>query len=233
MREFLTPGSKTISFSRHQQPARSWPSGGRDLGVAVTDVCKTCNEGWMSTLEAMTKPILGPMVQATHVTLAAGEQNILATWAHKTAMVFDLITRSGGSAFYRDEERHALMCNGLANLNRTFVWLGQLDVHYEASTIDYRMFVKVTSRGTQRDAEAYCSTISVGTCVLQVLTLRGLDDVGRLRPPFALAQWSPSTVAVWPVVSSSLDWPPSTVMDAQTHSRFIDRWRAPQTAGTS
>jgi hypothetical protein len=127
-----------------------------------------------------------------------------------------------------DAKRNALMCNGLSTLSRTFVWLGQLAVPYEASTIDYRMFVKVTGPDMQRDAEAYCSTISVGTCVLQVLTLRGLDDIERLRPPFDSAFWSPLTMSLWPIVSSALDWPPSAVMDAQTHSRFIDRWRARQ-----
>jgi hypothetical protein len=182
----------------------------------------------MSALEIATKPILGPMLQGTQVVLTVEPQNILATWAHKTAMVFDLITKSGGSAFYRDEERNALMCNGLSTLSRTFVWLSQLAVPYEASTIDYRMFVKVTGPDMQRDAEAYCSTISVGTSVLQVLTLRGLDDIERLRPPFDSAFWSPLTMSLWPIVSSALDWPPSAVMDAQTHSRFIDRWRARQ-----
>jgi hypothetical protein len=186
------------------------------------------NQGWMSALEIATKPILGPMLQGTQVVLTVEPQNILATWAHKTAMVFDLITKSGGSAFYRDEERNALMCNGLSTLSRTFVWLSQLAVPYEASTIDYRMFVKVTGPDMQRDAEAYCSTISVGTSVLQVLTLRGLDDIERLRPPFDSAFWSPLTMSLWPIVSSALDWPPSAVMDAQTHSRFIDRWRARQ-----
>jgi hypothetical protein len=186
------------------------------------------NQGWMSALEIATKPILGPMLQGTQVVLTVEPQNILAMWAHKTAMVFDLITKSGGSAFYRDEERNALMCNGLSTLSRTFVWLGQLAVPYEASTIDYRMFVKVTGPDMQRDAEAYCSTISVGTSVLQVLTLRGLDDIERLRPPFDSAFWSPLTMSLWPIVSSALDWPPSAVMDAQTHSRFIDRWRARQ-----
>ena len=168
------------------------------------------------------------MIQGNQVTLKLAKQNILATWAHKTAMVFDLITKSGGSRFYSDEERNALMRLGLSSLRRTFVWIGRLAVPYEASTVDYRMLVKVTNttHGTKRDAEAYCSTISVGTCALQVLSLRGLDDVERLRPPFPLAVWNPLTVPVWPIGSSSVDWPPSAVMDAQTHSRFIDRWRA-------
>jgi hypothetical protein len=182
----------------------------------------------MSALETATKPILGPMIQGNRVVLGIEQQNVLAMWAHKTAMVFDLITKTGGSAFYRDEERNALMRKGLSTLSRAFVWLGQLAAPYEASTIDYRMFVNVisTRHGTKRDAEAYCSTISVGTCALQVLSLRGLDDVERLRPPFPLAVWNPLTVPVWPIGSSSVDWPPSAVMDAQTHSRFIDRWRA-------
>lgn len=63
----------------------------------------------------------------------------------------------------------ALMRLGLSSLRRTFVWIGRLAVPYEASTVDYRMFLKVTNttHGTKRDAEVYCSTISVGTCVLQ------------------------------------------------------------------
>lgn len=53
------------------------------------NICKSCNEGWMSQLEARTKPLLIPLMGAeTRVQeLSALEREQLARWALKTAFV--------------------------------------------------------------------------------------------------------------------------------------------------
>ena len=94
---FLSPGPKAIAFARHERPAKQWSSRSTKLGVLVNDACDTCNGGWMSALENRTKPILGAMIAGNVTTVDVVQQRIIAQWAHKTAMVFDLLTRSGGS----------------------------------------------------------------------------------------------------------------------------------------
>jgi hypothetical protein len=52
----------------------------------TNEVCRTCNNGWMSELEARVKPILAPLVEGKRITLSADEQQLLAVWAIKTAL---------------------------------------------------------------------------------------------------------------------------------------------------
>jgi len=59
-------------------------------------VCKSCNNGWMSTLEADTKRIIEPMLFNLQYTINLNQtdQSILAFWAQKTCMILSLATGS-------------------------------------------------------------------------------------------------------------------------------------------
>jgi hypothetical protein len=71
---------------------RGWSSALPDL--KVRRVCEGCNTSWMSDLETDAQPIVGPLVQGQASTLAEGEQQIVAFWAVKTAMMLQFA--SGG-----------------------------------------------------------------------------------------------------------------------------------------
>lgn len=56
----------------------------------VRVVCKPCNEGWMGSLEGAVKDFLGPMLHdGQPTTLSRAQQQTLATWAVKTAIMMD------------------------------------------------------------------------------------------------------------------------------------------------
>lgn len=52
-------------------------------------VCPRCNNGWMSRLETAVQPILRPLVLGKHARLTEDEITTLATWATKTALVYE------------------------------------------------------------------------------------------------------------------------------------------------
>jgi hypothetical protein len=61
-----------------------------DLGsFAIKNVCRTCNNGWMSNLEGSAKPILlGLMDMKTSLfELAPNERSVSSAWAIKTAFM--------------------------------------------------------------------------------------------------------------------------------------------------
>ncbi len=58
----------------------------RYLGIVTRAACRDCNGGWMSQLEQRTKPILRPAMHGEPVSWAAAQQEIVATWAFKTAL---------------------------------------------------------------------------------------------------------------------------------------------------
>lgn len=59
----------------------------------VKAVCGPCNNGWMSTIEANTKPIVQDLIYARGRTLDREEQRKLATWAFLKACLFDELHR--------------------------------------------------------------------------------------------------------------------------------------------
>jgi len=52
-------------------------------------VCKPCNTGWMSRLEAVSKPLLKALILGETRLIETFVQPILATWAYKTTLVQD------------------------------------------------------------------------------------------------------------------------------------------------
>lgn len=55
--------------------------------ITVRRVCSDCNSGWMSDLEMTTKPLLLPWIDGNRTRLDYVQQEIIATWAIKTAMM--------------------------------------------------------------------------------------------------------------------------------------------------
>lgn len=71
----------------------------RRLGPSFDSVircaCADCNNGWMASLEDETKPILLPLIVGETRTLDDAEQELLARWALKTAMVVEFVHPKG------------------------------------------------------------------------------------------------------------------------------------------
>ena len=65
-------------------------------------VCESCNTGWMSRIEGVTEPILGPMTQGVGTSLDERAQIAVATWLVKSALI---VARQGNpvhAAMYRE-----------------------------------------------------------------------------------------------------------------------------------
>ena len=69
------------------------------LNITTGSVCQTCNNGWMSELEAKVGPILIPMIDGSAKTLAPEQQFYIVAWLTKCTMLFDSMS-SGGKMFY-------------------------------------------------------------------------------------------------------------------------------------
>jgi hypothetical protein len=55
--------------------------------VVLRGICEPCNSGWMSRIEETTRPILEPMIKGVGCTLHRTDQETLAVWLTKTALV--------------------------------------------------------------------------------------------------------------------------------------------------
>jgi hypothetical protein len=66
-------------------PTDSWVMDVPDIKTKV--VCATCNGGWMSTIEANAKPVLGPLILGRPSTLDTGSQACIAQWIALKAII--------------------------------------------------------------------------------------------------------------------------------------------------
>jgi len=185
------------------------------LAVVFHEVCVSCNSGWMETLEAATRPVLGPLLLGaapgtTHV-LDPGEQAILATWAVKTALLLALSKFRGQAhgwipattlRWLRQHHQARMPPPG------TRVWFGGLATSDLPASAQAACLYDATS-----SPAASCVTFSTGCALFQVFATEQHD--AELTPD--TEEWlAPSGAyqeALLPIAPSSapLRWPPAVV----------------------
>ena len=84
--------------------------GGLPAPYKLPEVCKPCNEGWMSNLEQGMKHAGKRLIEGTHYLLSAYEQVVLATWMTKTALLYDVAR--GGQVVPPDKGCHQFYATG-------------------------------------------------------------------------------------------------------------------------
>jgi hypothetical protein len=89
--------------------------------VTVGVVCKTCNNGWMSTLESQAKPYLDPMLHGHGRALHATGIRTLAAWALKTSMMVEHMDGAKRRVIPSEEYAH-LFENGEPS-ERVRIWM--------------------------------------------------------------------------------------------------------------
>src|SRR5271165_5135232 len=77
----------------------------KDQEVRLPCVCQKCNNTWMSGMEMTVKKFLGPMIEDLSITLDRQNQQNLAEWAVKGAMINDTVDPH--PRFFTEAESHA------------------------------------------------------------------------------------------------------------------------------
>jgi|GEM_PF-1139059 len=186
-------------------------------------VCTKCNGGWMSTLEAEAKNILGPMLfdMKYSCTLNESQQAILCYWAQKTALVFSLST----SAEYKIPRQHFdemyYAKSAIRSIRVQIGWrlpkkssIGPHLAHFTLSKIDGPILEKMKLP----DGEVWRAILVIGNVVFHLTgSSGGLEAEVENSDPRVTPSLNPYTNDImWPV-----EWP----VDALTsvgYTEFAD-----------
>lgn len=180
----------------------------RELAVRVQAVCKDCNNGWMSNLEAAMQSLASPMIDSgTPTVLDVNRQTLMATWAVKTAIVLEFARPSKTVVYryYTTRERQRVK-DMLMPPDNVFVWLGR---HVNRSPGCHGLFHVLAGlrRGTEV-VRGHASTFWFGQLVIQVLAHRpGEIRVGD-RVPVRSGPWDTTLLQIWPPHQYASMWPP-------------------------
>lgn len=185
--------------------------GERDVFTTVCgDVCRPCNTGWMAELEDSTRPFLTPLIKGESRTQRYWRQTLVATWAAKTAMVWDSVR----------PQHHVIPRVVLHTLHRTQrltyrqqVWIGRYvgaqPHHSFREVAAHIMGVVESDLDNPNEAHAYLSAVSVGE--LAFLFYGHLLGIPKPhQPPSGL---SDKFVPIWPPEREVLSWPPTETVD--------------------
>jgi len=202
--------------------------------ILRNSVCGECNNGWMATrLENKVKDYLLPAMRGWPVVLEPPMQQLIAAWAVKTALMFELKALQDGdrglapvsNLRWLYQHRDALIPPPgsqvwLAGVNAE---LGTANSHvgwHGAGVVD-----------TVIDTEFYLVTFSVGYLVFQVF---GTDfgeadnDAWTSTPRWSMVRADHLLEAIrliWPARSEVVTWPPSlrlTIDDLSTLQKADD-----------
>lgn len=69
---------------------RTWTN--KPISTTAKLVCKTCNGGWMGSLEAENSGLLGAMIQGVPQSLTKEEQERITLWCLKTGLMLDRVS---------------------------------------------------------------------------------------------------------------------------------------------
>jgi hypothetical protein len=187
---------------------RRAPRGPRRLRTIdlTAPICGACNNRWLSVLENDTKPILAPMVRGEDRRLDLDEQRLLATWALKTAMMFDLASGSPviPAGFFQALRQRR------QPLESKFVWIAG----YHGSLAAWAQHTPLRlGIADDQPPNAFVTTFTTFHVVFQVIghfTRGGMDFKDDRIYKDVLAQ-------IWPPRLEVVDWPPQQVA-------FNDEW---------
>ena len=198
------PNSPTHYWRKTQSAPTTW-AGPR---FKVRNVCRVCNGGWMSDLENTVRRPMGCLVNDLSIPLSPDDQQALAFWCCKTAMVIEG-AKQDKNKFYTADARRNL--RSLAAMpSDTLVWVGRCAQSYLLHAEARMLHVRRQMPNIQvRDG---CSTTFVmKRLILQMLSVHRADGAGggNLKVEIQGGDWNRSLVQVWPCAYKDVSWPPT------------------------
>jgi hypothetical protein len=183
---------------------------GTPFSFTVRDVCEACNNGWMNDLETEVAPVLDGMIRGEARTLTILDQDALARWATKTALV---VMRAVPQPYPIPDEVARWFGENKRPLPRSYIALGKYsgDGGWPISVHQHGAKLAVEGIDPAKLAEietnAFHSVFAVGNLAVSLVAthLEGDPNVGA---PVPVARRR----AIWPV-TGEVDWPPRDEMN--------------------
>lgn len=192
---------------------REWER--RPFRETVRVVCSGCNNGWMSALENRAASIMEPLVVQQPSLLDTSAQATLATWAVKTALVFQAGLLDHPEAPLDHFAR--LRTDGLPP-DQITVWLG---AHYRGradptnSAFVHRPLSiesldgRIDTEQADADGFGYLNFLAVGGVGFVIVGHR-LGNRTKVGYTGALGD---ALLGIWPPSGVSMTWPPLYMLD--------------------
>lgn len=224
LRRILPPGGGTrlsITGNNSYSPGRFHhrPATGKDVQVPV--VCRSCNSGWMNSLEEGARPYLRLAMKGLAVPVTPDAKRAIAAWSVKTAAML---------LYYQREPRppHPYYLEWLYREKdwpppKAKVWLASYAGHtpgeFDIRAPQVAELVRRAIEPYIRKGVAQLVSLSLGAFVMQVWLW---EDPGQPMgwPPLS-EDYRDSVIEIWPGTPEVQEWPPPRPFDDMGLWRFF------------
>jgi hypothetical protein len=189
--------------------------------TVVEEVCEPCNNGWMKELEDSCEGLLGHFIQGHERHIRYWRQVLAATWAAKTAFVWDLISPEDRAIPDKDLK---ILHRALRPTAQQQVWIGRYAGDDPHTFRRAAAHVVGATDPDPRNAHAYLVALSVGQLALVVF---GQHVV---RPPYSHPlpeRFALQLVQISPPIHEIVAWPPPNALDDETLEACVRSLGAP------
>lgn len=190
---------------------RQWTA--KPFRTTVKMVCAGCNNGWLSQMEGLAKPVIAPLIRGEPRRLPYDDQALIAAWTCKTALVSLLISsdeaRLSGygvpaseyAALYAERDR-------IEPLPYSQYWIGAYNGAGRGASIWVTPFViEVIDASSPPDIPSgYAMTLALGKLLVQGVRFTAQALQVELTTEWGfLTIWPPQDTFPWPARGSADD----------------------------
>jgi hypothetical protein len=181
-------------------------------------ICTTCNNGWMSKLEADVRPFLTPMLLGSErLVIDERQRRLLTTWATKTILLTELALRqqhprSRPADGYDPSDFELAWLSGKRQpIPRSRLWVGPFGAQGEIAMTHQTMQLELPTGPGRDPIKTHLTSFTLGYVVFQLHSIDAVavDEVRGAQfpvdPPESLRS---ALLTFWPSSGRSLHWPP-------------------------
>jgi hypothetical protein len=165
--------------------------------------CEKCNSRWMQEMDKAVAPLVCPMIRGAHVTLSKAEQQQVAAWAAKLALVGQSL--AGERRAVPDTEYFRFYAERRPLAGYPIVLAHYTDRSVRHSVAMRTILVKDENHEIT-GSQAVMVTIVIGELIVQSLLVGHKPVLDPVIPRFDYLS------TIWPVLGP-VSWPPSIGID--------------------
>jgi hypothetical protein len=207
--------------------AKQWKS--KYIDAVAKVVCKSCNEGWMSEIDAQASLTMSNMIlHGAAVSLLPIGIASIAMFAYKAAVVIDYARRDPAGPFFPPAERKRFSEGDHFIPPGVQVWISSFrprGAHVHGSYSGH--YGKIKS-GKYRNFGFNVLTYAVGFVLLQVVSYRWGSRL--IKPPeftpyvLQANRFDVISTPIWPPEGRPVLWPTQQYITNDTVMQFAERW---------
>jgi hypothetical protein len=183
-----------------------------EASVVVRGVCRTCNGGWMASLEGRVKPWMTRMIRGERVALDVPQQIDLAAWASKTVVTLEF--QEPTTVIARPEDRELIRLEGRPPHHHV-VRVAHRNDYQEALLLHAQ--VARSEDAPDEGPDAFGVLMGLGHLLVQVWGGHGADTGEPLR---RYGTKIGNALMVWPPVPTNVEWPPAVSIGDESFDAF-------------